>query len=83
MPTDCPQRDERLGYTGDSQVFVRTASMNQDVNQFFKKFLMDVTSNQRADGQIADWTPNYVTPGDGMSGSFGAAGWGDGVVIIP
>ena len=83
VPTDCPQRDERLGYTGDSQVFVRTASMNRDVNQFFKKFLMDVTSNQRADGQIADWTPNYVTPGDGMSGSFGAAGWGDGVVIIP
>ncbi|WP_394917211.1 family 78 glycoside hydrolase catalytic domain [uncultured Robinsoniella sp.] len=83
VPTDCPQRDERLGYTGDSQVFVRTAAMNQDVQTFFEKFMMDVTTNQRADGAIADWTPNYVTPGDGLSGSFGASGWGDGVIIIP
>lgn len=83
VPTDCPQRDERLGYTGDSQVFVRTAAMNQDVQTFFQKFMMDVTTNQRADGAIADWTPNYVTPGDGLSGSFGASGWGDGVIIIP
>ncbi len=83
VPTDCPQRDERLGYTGDGQVFVRTASMNMDVNQFFVKFMEDVISNQRADGAVADWTPNYVTPGDGMSGSFGNSGWGDAVVIIP
>lgn len=83
VPTDCPQRDERLGYTGDSQVFVRTAAMNQDVKEFFKKFMKDVTTNQRENGAIADWSPNYVTEGDGLSGSFGAAGWGDGIITIP
>ena len=83
VPTDCPQRDERLGYTGDGQVFARTAVMNMDVSQFFKKFMKDITSNQRSDGRICDWAPNYVTGGDSMSGSFGRSGWGDAVVIIP
>jgi hypothetical protein len=83
VPTDCPQRDERLGYTGDGQVFARTAVMNMNTDQFYTKFMKDIISNQRSDGAIADWTPNYVTAGDGMSGSFGNTGWGDAVVIIP
>ena len=83
VPTDCPQRDERLGYTGDSQVFVRTAAYNSNVKEFFNKFMLDITSNQRDTGAIADWAPNYVTSGDRMSGSFGNSGWGDAVVTIP
>lgn len=83
VPTDCPQRDERLGYTGDGQVFVRTACYNRNVKEFFNKFMLDVITNQRSDGSIADWTPNFVTAGDGASGSFGNSGWGDAVVIIP
>ncbi len=85
VPTDCPQRDERLGYTGDGQVFIRTAALNMNVNRFFEKYMADVSSNQRSDGAIADWTPNYV-PNDSMwswSGTFGTSGWGDAVVIIP
>ena len=83
VPTDCPQRDERLGYTGDGQVFIRTAAMNMNVGPFFKKFMADVTTNQRADGAVADWSPNYVTPGDSWSASFHQSGWGDAVVIMP
>ena len=50
VPTDCPQRDERLGWTGDAQVFVRTASLNFDVERFFKKWLHDLAADQGRDG---------------------------------
>ncbi len=50
MPTDCPQRDERLGWTGDAQVFVRTAAFNMDVAAFFSKWLVDLTDAQLPDG---------------------------------
>ncbi len=50
MPTDCPQRDERLGWTGDAQVFSRTASFNMDVAGFFTKWLADVAADQNEKG---------------------------------
>ncbi|HOV70529.1 MAG TPA: family 78 glycoside hydrolase catalytic domain, partial [Clostridia bacterium] len=76
VPTDCPQRGERLGWTGDAQVFVRTASYNFDVERFFKKWLHDFKAEQRPDGGVP-----YVVP-ETMTGA-NAAGWGDAAVICP
>ena len=80
IPTDCPQRDERLGWTGDAQVFCRTAAMNYDVRKFFEKWLGDLRIEQRGDGAIFCVCPeNYSTyPGTRIS-----AGWGDAAAIIP
>lgn len=70
MPTDCPQRDERLGWTGDAQVFSRTASYHMDTRAFYRKFLRDLRSDQlRNQGKIAIFLPNTV-PG------FTASVWG-------
>ncbi len=52
IPTDCPQRNERLGWTGDTQVFCRTAAMNYDVEKFFDKWLADLRLDQREDGAV-------------------------------
>ncbi len=76
VPTDCPQRDERLGWTGDAQVFVRTATYNADIAAFFTKWMTDVTDSQMADGRFTD-----VVPDTGMSG--GTPAWGDAGVICP
>jgi alpha-L-rhamnosidase len=78
VPTDCPQRDERLGWTGDAQVFARTASFNMDVNNFFSKWLLDLTADQSANGSIPHVIPNVL--GQNATGS---AGWADAGVIIP
>ncbi len=58
VPTDCPQRDERLGWTGDAQVFVRTAAINYDVEKFFKKWLGDMALEQGEDGSIEGIVPS-------------------------
>lgn len=77
VPTDCPQRDERLGWTGDAQVFVRTASLNFDVERFFKKWLRDLAADQGRDG----WVPNVIPNiSDDMGGS---SAWSDAAVICP
>lgn len=60
VPTDCPQRDERLGWTGDAQVFVRTACMNYDVEQFFTKWLADMAADQRDDGYVGHVIPDLL-----------------------
>lgn len=78
VPTDCPQRDERLGWTGDAQVFSRTASFNMNVNSFFAKWLRDVASDQRPDGAVPFVVPNVL--GDGAVAS---TGWADVAVIVP
>ena len=78
VPTDCPQRDERLGWTGDAQVFARTASFNMDVNNFFAKWLLDLSADQLPNGSIPFVVPNVL--GENASGS---AGWADAGVIIP
>ena len=85
IPTDCPQRDERLGWTGDAQVFVRTASYNRDVAAFFTKWMIDVDDAQTPEGIFPDTAPrlredeNFV----GLRGLASAAGWGDAGIIIP
>ena len=77
VPTDCPQRDERLGWTGDAQVFVRTASLNFDVERFFKKWLHDLAADQGRDGCVPHVIPNIS---DNMGGS---SAWSDAAVICP
>ena len=77
VPTDCPQRDERLGWTGDAQVFVKTASYNYDVEKFFKKWLHDMAADQRADGGIGQVIPDYLPEGNPSSA------WGDAAAICP
>ncbi|HEY8898192.1 MAG TPA: family 78 glycoside hydrolase catalytic domain [Niastella sp.] len=78
VPTDCPQRDERLGWTGDAQAFSRTAAFNFGVNNFFSKWMHDVTADQRADGLIPSVVPNVLGPKSG-----GSSGWADVVTILP
>ena len=81
VPTDCPQRDERLGWTGDAQVFCRTAALNYDVRKFFDKWLGDVRIEQREDGAVYGTVPEtFSTPGRHTKVS---AAWGDCAVIIP
>jgi alpha-L-rhamnosidase len=76
VPTDCPQRDERLGWLADAQVFVRTAAYNADVAAFFRSWLRDVRFGQD-DGAFPDVAPRLRLP------LPGAPGWGDGGVIVP
>ncbi|MBB6638173.1 glycoside hydrolase family 78 protein [Cohnella thailandensis] len=88
VPTDCPQRDERLGWTGDAQVFVRTASYNMNVAAFFRKYMQDVVDAQREDGAFPDTAPdaNWSHFKKVSSANWHApdnAGWGDAGVIIP
>ena len=81
VPTDCPQRDERLGWTGDAQVFARTAAFNMDVSGFFAKWLGDMAADQDPSGSVPWVIPN---PLGGDSTRFaGTAGWADASVIIP
>ena len=76
VPTDCPQRDERLGWTGDAQVFSRTAAFNRGVENFFAKWLKDVAADQLPTGAVPFVIPNVT--GNGTS-----AGWADVATIIP
>jgi alpha-L-rhamnosidase len=77
VPTDCPQRDERLGWTGDAQVFSRTASFNMGVNNFFAKWLRDLAADQLQNGIIP-----FVIP-DVLRAPVGSTGWADASTIIP
>ena len=79
VPTDCPQRDERLGWTGDAQVFVRTAAFNMDVAGFFTKWAQDLRDAQEADGRIGPVIPNV----DPNTGADGGPAWADAEVICP
>lgn len=79
VPTDCPQRDERLGWVGDAQVFSRTAAFNMDVNNFFSKWMKDVTADQKEDGAVPVVVPNILR----RSNTYAASGWGDVSTIIP
>ncbi len=77
VPTDCPQRDERLGWLGDAQIFARTACYNRDVASFFDKWLDDVTDAQLPSGAFTDVAPRLHLSAPG------APAWGDAGVIIP
>jgi alpha-L-rhamnosidase len=85
IPTDCPQR-ERAGWTGDWQVFAPTAAYLYDVLAFTRKWLADVSLDQRGDGCVANISP--CPPREGFEGEMfgalhGSAGWGDVVVSAP
>ena len=79
IPTDCPQRDERLGWTGDAQVFCRTAAINYDVEKFFKKWLGDMALEQGEDGSVEGIVPFGL---QGRRTRISAA-WGDAACICP
>lgn len=85
VPTDCPQRDERLGWTGDAEVFSRTAAFNFNVNQFFAKWLKDVTADQAPNGAVPFVIPDVLTRTTigKENNQAGAAGWSDASIIIP
>ena len=76
IPTDCPQRDERLGWTGDTQIFSKAAAYNGDVKSFYHKWMTDMRNSQRTDGAYPDIAP-FCWFG------FGNAAWGDAGVIVP
>jgi alpha-L-rhamnosidase len=76
VPTDCPQRDERLGWTGDAQVFAPTACFNMNAATFYRKWLKDLAADQREDGAIPHVVPDIL-------GGMGATGWADAGVVIP
>ena len=78
VPTDCPQRDERLGWTGDAQVFSRAASYNADVAAFYTKWLKDMDADQLDNGSIPWIIPNIFG-----KNAVASAGWADAVTIIP
>ena len=61
VPTDCPQRDERLGWTGDAQVFSRTAAFNMDVTGFYTKWLKDVAADQLETGSVPYVIPDVLS----------------------
>ncbi|ADV81830.1 alpha-L-rhamnosidase [Terriglobus saanensis SP1PR4] len=78
IPTDCPQRDERLGWMGDAGVFWRTGSYNFDIDAFSHKFMLDVEDAQNPEGAFSDVSPNVLS-----LTKPGAPGWGDAGVFIP
>lgn len=85
VPTDCPQRDERLGWTGDAQVFASTAAFNYDVTGFMRKWLRDLVDDQRPGGGVPFVAPHLANPDDsGLSEEQqSSAGWGDAIVMVP
>jgi alpha-L-rhamnosidase len=97
IPTDCPQRDERLGWTGDAQVFAPTAAFNAHVGGFFEKWLKDLAVDQYANGGVPFVIPDVIPEMDthdlqgapeairnkGKIPAGGVAGWGDAATVIP
>ena len=78
LGSHCPQRDERLGWTGDAQAFCRTAAFNMNVAAFFTKWLKDLKADQYPDGQVPFVIPDVLSKNTGTS-----AGWGDVSTIAP
>lgn len=80
IPTDCPQRDERMGWLGDAQIFWDAASFNMDTDAFAHRFLDDIRDGQRADGAFPEVTPQAIPD---IAPLFGSPGWADAGVILP
>ena len=83
VPTDCPQRDERLGWTGDAEVFCRTAAYNFDVSKFFRKWLHDLALDQSENGAVSQIVPSLWLPSAGFTWGDGAFAWGDAATVCP
>lgn len=82
VPTDCPQRDERLGYTGDGQIFALSSTYNYNVAPFMHRWLYSVRDNQDNAGNFADFSPKVGIPNSGTCGG-GAIGWSEAGIIVP
>ncbi len=80
VPTDCPQRDERLGWTGDAQAFAATASTLFDSREFWASWLVDLAIDQKRDGGVASVVPNVLGTGEF---ALGRTGWADAGTIVP
>ena len=76
-PTDCPQRDERLGWMGDAQIFAPTANFNMNLDRYWTKWMFDITDGQDEEGWVYDVNPPIVVEGPSKPG------WGDAIVVIP
>ena len=90
VPTDCPQRNERLGWTGDAQIFCRAATLLEDVYPFYRKWLADVRADMTPEGGVPHVVPDIITRYEGRiddwlvkQGTHSAAGWADSIVICP
>tara|TARA_R110000868_G_scaffold199758_1_gene446381 strand:+ start:9094 stop:11754 length:2661 start_codon:yes stop_codon:yes gene_type:complete len=88
VPTDCPQRDERMGWTGDAQAFSATANTLFDSETFWLSWLRDLSIDQDADGSVASVVPNVLIDSDFLldgepTSLMGRAGWGDAATIVP
>jgi alpha-L-rhamnosidase len=83
IPTDCPQRDERLGWTGDAQVFIRTATFNMNVAAFFTKWQQDLADSQYSSGAIPPFAPNTDLFQINSTKVPGGPAWEDAFVICP
>ncbi|MDC7239810.1 MAG: family 78 glycoside hydrolase catalytic domain, partial [Spirochaetales bacterium] len=88
IPTDCPQRDERMGWTGDAQIFCRTASYNVNSYTFFSKWLRDLALDQTEEGGVPHVVPDMLNKYQFDNwllnkGTHSAAAWGDAAVINP
>lgn len=82
VPTDCPQRDERLGWTGDAQIFTRTACFNFDVREFYKKWLLDIRDSQRENGALPPTAPELFDA-PFLELEDGGPAYSDALVISP
>ncbi|MBQ7596952.1 MAG: family 78 glycoside hydrolase catalytic domain [Clostridia bacterium] len=80
VPTDCPQRDERMGWTGDAEMFSRTAAINYDVRAFFDKWYKDIAADQHDDGMIPHVVPNVHRF---IGNSAGSPAWDDVATVLP
>ncbi|MEG2207661.1 MAG: family 78 glycoside hydrolase catalytic domain [Clostridia bacterium] len=90
VPTDCPQRDERLGWSGDAQIFSATACYLMDADAFYRKWLADLAADQTPEGGVGHVIPDLFTNLAGRAdgslleqGTHSAAAWADAAVIIP
>ncbi len=79
VPTDCPQRDERLGWTADTQVFTKTGAYNYNINKFMDKWLYDLMLDQRGDGSVPSVIPNVP----GSTEDYRSSAWMDAVTVCP
>jgi len=81
VPTDCPQRDERLGWMGDAQIFIRTGTFNMDIAAFFTKWMRDVVDAQSGEGAFPDFAPRLKDKA--LMRFESAPAWGDAGIIVP
>ena len=83
VPTDCPQRSERLGWTGDATAFTPTAAFNSNIMSFMRKWLRDLAADQTPELGMLQVVPDVISGGPHGSGQGGAAYWGEAATVVP